>query len=162
MDQLPLNAEDDLAARRRKMVNETLDALVDEAHKKAVERGDTITNLPAWRDKVRSNLIAQARENGAGFLRSHHQRLLGGARVTNTRRCSFCGNAVYVAWLEIGDKSFCNIDCAEGRDRSMSYSDWISKCQKDGGYRNEAGDWVPFEQMSMTFRTTTKKRPAAD
>jgi hypothetical protein len=134
------------------MVRETLDALVIEAYESAVDRGDAINDAVAWRDAMRLHFVEQAKREGKGYLQTHHARLLGGSRIQRVEVCGFCEAKLGVVWLEIGDKKFCDLDCAEGIDKRVSFADWKDRVKKDGGYTSPTGEWVPLDQIALFGR----------
>lgn len=149
MGQLSLTTEQELEERRRRMVRETLDALVNEAYETALDRGDAINDAAAWRDSMRVRFAEQAKSEGAGYLSGHHARLLGGSRIQRVEICGFCEAKLGVVWLEIGNKKFCDLDCAEGIDKRVSFKEWKERVKKEGGYTSPSGDWVPLDQITL-------------
>lgn len=158
MDQLPLGSEADLVERKRKLVWETLNALASEAYEAAVKRGDSITDPAAWRDSMRSHYAAEAKRQGAGYLKAHHDRLIGSPTRNRAVFCGFCEAKLGIVYLEIGDTKYCDLDCAEGIDKRITYSDWKKKVKEQGGYKSPDGSWVPIEQIAL-FKNETKKPP---
>ena len=131
------------------MVRDTLDALVNEAYEAALDRGDSINDAVAWRDAMRVKFSEQAKKEGAGYLSGHHARLLGGSRIKRIEVCGFCEAKLGVVWLEIGDKKFCDLDCAEGIDKRTTYAAWKERVKEAGGYTSPSGEWVPIEQIAL-------------
>lgn len=150
MGQVSLGTEEDLKARKLKMVTDTLDALVEEAYEKAIKRGDAITNPVAWRSWKRGVYIDTAKREGRGYLRSHFDRIMGGSRIQAVKYCDFCETMLNIVWLELGDKKFCDLDCAEGKSSRVSYRDWKAKVKEAGGFKSPTtGEWVAVDQMVM-------------
>lgn len=149
MDQVSLHTEQELKERRQKMVTDTLIALVDEAYEKAIKRGEAITNPASWRSWKRNVYIDTAKREGEGYLRSHYDRIVGGSRIQAVKYCDFCEAMLNVVWLELGDKKFCDLDCAEGKTARVSYKDWKAKVKEAGGYKSPTGEWVSVDQIVM-------------
>lgn len=135
---------------KRERVKATLDALVDEAYAKELKNGTAITSPEAWRQWKRQAYIEMARREGPGYLAQHYERIFGRARAGELRTCDFCGANIAVAWFELGGKKYCDVDCAEGRDKRMTLEEWKKKVQAEGGYVSpESGEFVPVEQIAL-------------
>lgn len=110
----------------RDQVTRTLDALVEEAYQHALDRGIAITNPDAWRAWKRTVYADQARREGAGYLRKHHQRLgLGSARRIE-RTCDKCAAHVITATTrdDEPDAVYCSYKCAG--IETMSLDEWLA------------------------------------
>ena len=105
-------------------VQKTLDALVDEAYRKAVASGMAITNPDGWRLWKRGIYIATAKREGAGYLKAQYQRLGVGAAYPTQRTCAKCGERVHghpSHTDENGD--YCSLACAG--IQAVSLSEWL-------------------------------------
>lgn len=157
--QVSLDTESELKARRDKLVSDTLDALVAEAYKAAIDRGEGITNPAKWTAWKRGVYIDTAKREGKGYLQKHHARLIGGSPVAATRFCAFCEAPIGVVWLELGEKMFCDMECAEGKTAVISYADWLVNVRARGGYVSpETGIFVPIENMVIFDPPSLQKK----
>lgn len=108
----------------RELVTTTLNALVDEAYQHALDRGVAITNPDAWRAWKRNVYAEQARREGPGYLRKHHQRL--GLNTSRTERpaCPKCGASILTPTQRDDDPTtYCSYTCAG--IRTMSLTEWL-------------------------------------
>lgn len=110
----------------RDRVNQTLDALVDEAYQRALDQGVAITNPDGWRAWKRKVYADTARREGPGYLRKHHQRL-GLAHTRKIERsCEKCGGPIIGnAWHANDDTTriYCSSSCAGVK--TMSLHEWL-------------------------------------
>lgn len=161
--QVSIFAESDAEQRRRQQIQTTLDALVDEAYNAALARGEAITNPDAWRAWKRGVYVETAKREGPGYLRGHFDRLVGGGRIREIRRCKFCEAPLGIAWFEVGEDTYCDVDCAEGRDNRVSLAEWKRKVRAEGGYTSPTtGEFVPLDQIALFKGDLEMKKPAGD
>jgi hypothetical protein len=97
-----------------KRVTETLNALVDEAYKRALDQGQAITNPDKWRAWKRSVYVDTARREGPGYLRHHHQRLGLNPNHPQQTPCYKCGQPIIgQPWTPDNDTTeHCSPECA--------------------------------------------------
>ena len=95
-------------------VTRTLDALVDEAYRIALDRGIAITNPDGWKRWKRAVYADTARREGPGYLRHHHQRLGLGTTTRTIIRCDNCGHQVVTPTHRDNDTThtYCSYACA--------------------------------------------------
>lgn len=132
----------------RDLVNQTLDALVNEAYQRALDQGVAITNPDGWRAWKRKVYADTARREGAGYLRKHHQRLgLGNTRKIE-RTCDKCDARVITVTTNDDQpgKTFCSYECAG--IQTMSLTEWLDQHA------------TPEQRASMT-RFTKRQEGAA-
>lgn len=105
----------------------TLDALVDEAYRKAIDSGEAITNPDAWRRWKRGVYVALAKREGAGYLRKHHQRLGLSAGYAERVACAKCGGAVVgnPTRRDDDEAAYCSWACAGVQ--TMTLAEWIDQ-----------------------------------
>lgn len=96
-------------------IDETLDALVEEAYGIALKRGLAISKPDGWRRWKRKTYEETARREGAGYLRHHYQRLGLGSRAPVIVPCANCGESVIgnpVRKSEDDPTPYCSDKCA--------------------------------------------------
>lgn len=104
----------------------TLDALVDEAYKYALDRGEAITNPEAWKAWKRSVYVATAKREGSGYLRKHYQRLGLGSAYPADKKCAACAQRINGAAVrgDDDDADYCSYQCAGVE--TMTLSEWLA------------------------------------
>lgn len=107
-------------------VTRTLDALVDEAYRIALDRGIAITNPDSWRRWKRAVYADTARREGPGYLRHHHQRLGLGTTTSTIIRCDNCDNPVITPTHHDNDTThtYCSYACAG--IPTMTYAEYLA------------------------------------
>jgi hypothetical protein len=106
-------------------VTRTLDALVEEAYKLALDRGVAITNPDGWRNWKRAVYADTARREGPGYLRHHHQRLGLAATHRPTLTCAHCAERINgLAVRHDNDPTtYCSNQCAG--IETMTLEHWL-------------------------------------
>ncbi len=95
-------------------VERTLDALVDEAYRIAVDRGIAINSIEGWKRWKRATYIETAKREGPGYLRRHYERL-GLAEPREPEKCAACSariNGLAVRRVDDDPTPYCSNDCA--------------------------------------------------
>lgn len=96
-------------------VARTLDALVDEAYRIALDRGTAITNPDKWRSWKRNVYADTARREGPGYLRHHYQRLGLGTIQRPPTLCAECAqpiNGIVIRRDDDDPTPYCSNQCA--------------------------------------------------
>jgi endogenous inhibitor of DNA gyrase (YacG/DUF329 family) len=109
-------------------VQQTLDALVEEAYQLAITRGLAITNPDGWRAWKRSVYVETAKREGAGYLRGHHRRLGLGNAYPPRPSCAKCATPIAGNPYQKTDDDptpFCSYECAGVR--TMTLREWIAQ-----------------------------------
>lgn len=103
----------------------TLDALVNEAYRKAIDAGVAITNPDRWREWKRGVYVQTAKREGPGYLRRHHQRLGLGSAYPEQKRCAKCAHPVHGNPVQRdGDPAtYCSFKCAGLR--AVTLTEWL-------------------------------------
>ena len=111
----------------RERAQATLDALVEEAYRQALDRGMGITNPDRWKAWKRSVYVETAKREGAGYLRKHHQRLGLGSAVRLRVKCVECDGDVigHPVTADAGIAPFCSYQCAG--IETMTLAQWMEK-----------------------------------
>lgn len=130
---------------------QTIDALVDEAYQREVERGVGITDENAWRSWKRGVYIAMAKREGPGYLRMHYQRLGLGIAYASGPACPGCGNPVHgePCKRDGDDTAYCSYRCAGVE--TMTLDEWI---------RNRATPEQAAFMRSLRGKTDGKEQSA--
>lgn len=112
-------------------VTRTLDALVDEAYRIALDRGVAITNPDGWRRWKRAVYADTARREGPGYLRHHHQRLGLGVSHQPPPICPKCGSNIITPTRrdDDPDTTYCSYDCAG--IRTMTLTEYLATLPPD-------------------------------
>lgn len=113
-------------------VSRTLDALVDEAYRIALDRGVAITNPDSWRRWKRAVYADTARREGPGYLRHHHQRLGLGTTHKPAPTCHKCGGPIHgTPWTpsDTDTTPHCSAECAGVT--TMTLTEYLSKLPDD-------------------------------
>lgn len=95
-------------------VEQTLDALVEEAYRIAITRGVAISKPDGWKRWKRAVYADTARREGPGYLRHHYQRLGLAPKRADAPACHACGDAIYGSPVEKDDdpNAYCSYRCA--------------------------------------------------
>lgn len=107
-------------------VSVTLDALVEEAYRRALDSGVAITHPAGWRAWKRGVYAETARREGPGYLRRHYQRLGLGRAYPDPVRCAGCGDAVVgnpVLTHDSDPTPYCSNACAG--IPTMTLGEWL-------------------------------------
>lgn len=112
-------------------VTATLDALVDEAYRIALDRGVAITNPDGWKNWKRAVYADTARREGPGYLRHHHQRLGLALPHQPPPICPTCGGNIITATHRDDDPNttYCSYDCAG--IQTMTLTEYIATLPPD-------------------------------
>lgn len=106
---------------------QTIDALVEEAYRRALDRGEAITNPDGWRAWKRRVYVETARREGPGYLRGHYQRLGLGSAYPEPIRCGSCGASVVGNPVRKHDSDptpYCSNACAG--IPTMTLAEWLA------------------------------------
>lgn len=126
-----MTSAEERAAQRRAMIEATIVALVEEAEQKELARGTVLTNPDGWRAWKRQAVIDQAKREGAGWLRSQHERLGLRRPQEPERYCRQCDRRLRVAWLELEDgTTYCDEVC-QGGGKPTTFSEFVANASPE-------------------------------
>ena len=108
-------------------VERTLDALVEEAYRIAVDRGMAINSVEGWKRWRRTTYVQQAKREGPGYLKRHYERLgLGPTR--EPEKCAACSDRINGLPVRRDDDDptpYCSNKCAGVE--TFTLDEWLEK-----------------------------------